>query len=540
MIHTLYTFIFFVLAFISPLSITAQVCPSNAATPKVLIAGDSWAQYMWDDNAHNIIFDKFGYADYDMISESLDSNPGAGYTGTEYAISGSEAREWVDQANYPWIANVVAALNANPTIETVVLSIGGNDILAAKSGGGWYKDMDLDNPGSEAALFSTIEANTQVIIDAVLAVRPNINVLISSYDFVNFNVNGFACIFYACPKRRDLSRDPDNDLITDRELNELMITVEQRRIEMANAQDRVYYDNSVGLMHHYYGDGESAPGVLPRPGMVAPDYSPFPGGNTNNPALRGNFRNIADPIHLDAEGYRYKVSQQVDGYFLERFFGAFSTTDLRSEGGNNDGWTTGDDNGTNGIIVGDDGTNRYKGIISFDKSQWNPSETITEATLYFVRQNSTGVNPFTNADFGTFQIEVKDGTFGNAAIELSDATAVATATDVGCFYGTASGNHYTVRVDLNQTALDVLNSSSDRVQFRISFSNLNDNDGEDAVIFYDGDDSALPPASGNPIPHRGLINDNNNAAPFIRINTVTTALPVVLQSFDAYKSNGHA
>jgi len=109
----------------------------------------------------------------------------------------------------------VAALTANPTIETVVLSIRGNGILAAKSGGGWYKDMDLDNAGSEEALFNTIEANTQSIIDAVLAVRPNINVLLSSYDFVNFNVNPFLCLFYACPKRQDLSRDPDNDLMVE-------------------------------------------------------------------------------------------------------------------------------------------------------------------------------------------------------------------------------------------------------------------------------------------------------------------------------------
>jgi len=71
----------------------AQVCPSNSSTPKMLIAGDSWAQFMWDDNAHDIIFDKFGYANHEMISESLGSSPGSGYSGSEYAISGSEARE---------------------------------------------------------------------------------------------------------------------------------------------------------------------------------------------------------------------------------------------------------------------------------------------------------------------------------------------------------------------------------------------------------------------------------------------------------------
>ncbi|MEO6075692.1 MAG: hypothetical protein ABIP56_02695, partial [Dokdonella sp.] len=163
-------------------------CPSTTPTPRVLLAGDSWAQYMWDDNAHNITFDKYGQADKLAVSRSLGSNPGANYTGTEYAISGSEAREWVDTANYPWIANVVAELNANPTIDSIMFSLGGNDILAGKSGGGFYKDMDLDVPGSTEALFATILGNSTTITNAFKAVRPNVDVLVSSYEYPNFNV----------------------------------------------------------------------------------------------------------------------------------------------------------------------------------------------------------------------------------------------------------------------------------------------------------------------------------------------------------------
>jgi len=111
---------------------------------------------MWDDDSYDDLFDKFGHGDKRAQSRSLDANPGSGHTGPEYAISGSEAREWADTANYPWIANMVADLTANSSIDTVVLSIGGNDVLAARSGGGWYKDMDLDSSGSEEALFDRI------------------------------------------------------------------------------------------------------------------------------------------------------------------------------------------------------------------------------------------------------------------------------------------------------------------------------------------------------------------------------------------------
>ena len=82
----------------------AQTCTPQ---PKVIIAGDSWAQYMSDDGTHNVIFDKFGHPDFDLLGQSLGANPGSGYTGSEYAISGSEAREWADTVNYPWVDNVI-------------------------------------------------------------------------------------------------------------------------------------------------------------------------------------------------------------------------------------------------------------------------------------------------------------------------------------------------------------------------------------------------------------------------------------------------
>lgn len=331
----------------------AGACPATTPTPRVLLAGDSWAQYMWDDDAHNAIFDKFGQADKLAVSRSLGSNPGAGYSGPEYAVSGSEAREWVDTANYPWIANVVAELLAEPTIDTVMFSLGGNDVLAGKSEGGWYKDMDLDVPGSEQALFDRILADSATITDAFTAVRPQVDVLVSSYEYPNFNVTPiFVCLFYACPKRDDLSRDPTNALVTDAELNAMILYVESTRIAWINADPRLHFDHGVGEMHHYYGDGISPPGVLPRPGQHAPDYEPFPGGNPNQPTLRENFRLVsgfsADPIHLNPAGYRYKVAVQTESHFFPRFRGEVSQT-LTSLGGNLDGWTSGVDSGSDDI-----------------------------------------------------------------------------------------------------------------------------------------------------------------------------------------------
>ena len=44
--------------------------PANSAglTTRVLLAGDSWARYMWTDGSHNDIFDRYGRGDLRTLS----------------------------------------------------------------------------------------------------------------------------------------------------------------------------------------------------------------------------------------------------------------------------------------------------------------------------------------------------------------------------------------------------------------------------------------------------------------------------------------
>jgi flagellar hook capping protein FlgD len=483
----------------APINPYANTLPPSLAPgvahPWVLLAGDSWAQYMWDDGSHNDIFDRYGHAEKRALSRSLGSDPGPGYTGPEYAISGSEARQWVDTAHYPWIANMVADLNANPTIDRVLLSIDGNDMLAAKSGGGWYKDMDLDVPGSEQALFNTIHNNTVTIMNAALGVRPDLHVVLSSYDYPNFNT-GIWCFLYACPKRQDLARDPTNDPITDQEINGMMVTMEGIRIGWVNAMSRVDYDNSVGLMHYFYGDGTPTgpPLTLPRPGTVPPNYTPFPGGNPQTPTLRANFRSAPDPIHLNLAGYQYKIIQETEALFFPHFRGNALAT-FYSRGGSEDGWTTGSTTGTTGILLGDNGPSVYYGIVSFDTSSLPDDATITNARFYFTRSALTGVNPFSSGALGIPRVDVMNGTFGVAAVEASDAFAAATASNAGFLAGSATSNGYAVGVELTGAGLTAINLTG-TTQFRMSFPNVGSGSGADAVTFYDGDNTA--PLTGFP------------------------------------------
>ncbi len=277
----------------------------------------------------------------------------------------------------------------------------------------------------------------------------------------------------------------------------MMVNVEERRIGWTRANPRLAYDNSVGLMHHVYGDGVSAPGILPRPGLEAPNYLPFPGGNPLLPTLRENFRPAfgldADPIHLDFDGYQYKITQQVESYFLPRFrFDSSSATGpeatLRSEGGERDGWTDGGTVDTSTLRLGDDGAAPSVSILSFDTSSLPDGIEITAASLYLQRSGVEGSNPFLSGDLGNAVLDVASGSFGEPELEAGDATAPADATNAGCFVGSVRDDHYALRVDFTPEGLAAINSEG-LTQLRLSFPTADP--GADAVFFHTGDGQLL-------------------------------------------------
>lgn len=490
---------------------------TNSTVPRIAIAGDSWAQYMADDNSHNTMLKMYGHADKSAIAETFEICIGC--TGSpgpnDYAVSGSEARQWADEANYNYLQNLIDALNANPTIDWVVLSIGGNDILAGKSEGGWYKDMDLDIPGSEAALFDVVAANTQYIMDQVwLRARPNINFMISGYDFPNFNVpNNFPlylCDAYACEKRKDLSRDPDNDLITDVEISAMMETVEGIRKTVADANPKIFYDNGMGLMHHHYGYddglyGNILPGTTDEP-MGATPYDS--GGDANTPTDRDNFRPVglfgifgsfnADPIHLDFEGYEFKIKNQMDHILFEdlRMNTSDNTTTIWSDGAS-DGYVDVIGNSTNndGIRVGDDGffsaSNDYRGILSFYTGDLPDNAQVTGASIYMIR-SSENDNPFKHNDRNPV-LDIKNGHFGNSStLEVIDGTDAASASNIGCFIGEADADKHAIRIDIDPAGLSHFNKTG-MTQFRFYFDEADWS--AEYINFYDGGGiaAALPP-----------------------------------------------
>lgn len=140
------------------------------------------------------------------------------------------------------------------------------------------------------------------------------------------------------------------------------------------------------------------------------------------------------------------------------------------------------------LRVGDDDSRKqYKAVLSFDTSSLPDSVTISSATLRIYVGATSGTSPF---DWpATCQVDVKTGTFGTQALQLSDfsnLTAPATATQVASLtrqdtIGLASIG------SLNGAGLSAINKTG-LTQFRIYFSVDDDNDSTgDGYGFYSGD-----------------------------------------------------
>lgn len=555
--------------------------------PRVALAGDSWAWYMYDrddDDLHNhdIIFDKFGQGDKSVIGDGADSL--ASYNAfpeaervDKYTVGGTQARHWADLENWPLQTALNKALTLNPTVDIVMFSIGGNDFLEVPARdsdtisdplqGGWYQYMDLDyGLGFEQSYFDLALTNAMAVITNTRAVHPSTDFLMTSYDYPNFNNEPIVpyCELYSCNKRRELSyKDPltslPSPLISDIDINDLLARVEKQRGEMIEAYGNgVFYDNGMGLNHYYYGydfspymhggNEQADPGTLPYPERTFP-YTD--GGNPLLPSIRPNFRPFPfpitntpsdlDPLHLTDHAYQYKITNQVENYFLDKFRGEPTAT-FFSQGGDNDGWTDGTTFGIESIQIGDagEGVTVY-GIVSFDTSNLPDDVAISAASFYLLRDvGGEGSNPFESGALGSVQVDVANGFFGgSAAVEVGDAGASADASDIACAHGSAREEHFAIRFDVTSDGLTQINRTG-TTQFRIAFT-LTDAE-IDRLLFKDGDSERLPAGTTettnvvynlqnhfiDSIVHEGLANVMGTPHPFLDVKYTSATTPTAI------------
>lgn len=123
--------------------------------------------------------------------------------------------------------------------------------------------------------------------------------------------------------------------------------------------------------------------------------------------------------------------------------------------------------------LGDDPAKRqYRGILSFNTGSIPDNATITAVTLKVKRVNVVGGgNPL--AIFQGFMVDLRNGMFGTAALQISDFQSVGSGT-FGPFSPALTNNAYSINLTGGQTLINKLTTNSGLTQLRLRFK-LDDN-----------------------------------------------------------------
>lgn len=304
-------------------ALEAKVLPDPI--PRIAVVGDSWGMFLWWFRSFKKALQELGFDRYIEVAN-------------ESVVGGGKTFQFVNEEQFPPAtairASISRMLEEFPTIDVVVISLGGNDVLYGTE----YvlpedplKSVRAQCPGhpedyNAILLDKIINNDLQNIVDYILAIRPDIRVLLMSYDYGGEM------------KRRECSLEIQ-------QLGIMAMDVYKQRI--ADANDRVFFCNNYGLMQYTYGvyeyqlDSDNKPipesGVLALPpgtvkdGYSADDYPPLrlpnpddifvqPWTEGGNPALLPGYPDQYSPLfslldmnmHLSEDGYNVMAKRMVE------------------------------------------------------------------------------------------------------------------------------------------------------------------------------------------------------------------------------------
>ena len=273
------------------LALVAVLLASPALSQdRVLLVGDSWAGGLWENRTLRAVFAANGRPDITEWGEFT-------------ALGGTTAEGWSQPESLQLLTD---ELTSYPTLDTVQLTLGGNDFLAAPEFGGWFVGM---TPTQEAAMHSRIAANLAVTVDHVLAHSVAMEVVISLYDYLNYRDFPGACLVLW----EELGSP------TPRQINDALNRLHDSIAAAFVGNSRVTVIDHRGLMQFTYGfpDENIPPGTL------------LPPGDLERPSPR---QALGDCIHLQPDGL-FALGQQLwQLYYDQRFNGASLFTDGFEQG----------------------------------------------------------------------------------------------------------------------------------------------------------------------------------------------------------------
>jgi hypothetical protein len=148
------------------------------------------------------------------------------------------------------------------------------------------------------------------------------------------------------------------------------------------------------------------------------------------------------------------------------------------------------DNTSTTLLLGDDvGRRQYRSVLSFDTSGLPDNAVITKITLKIRRQGITGGGNPANI-FQGLMVDIRRGTFGNSALQLTDWQLRANQT-IELLKPTASNGWYLLDLTVAKACINKLATGGGLTQMRLRFK-LDDNNNTIAnyLSLYSGNASA--------------------------------------------------
>jgi len=249
---------------------------------RILVIGDSWASPVAPEL--QIVLHENGYTDI-----TVDSTP---FIGQSWQMSSADR-----------LRDIGYWLEQRPDVTIVQMSIGGNDWLSSD----WTPYQS--GTAKETNLIAGIIGNIETVVDHIISLRPDIQILWSTYDF---------------------PRPVDN--VSPLEMNTFLITFAEKISQFAMSKPNVSVVDLNGTLQLAFGfDGVKHtpfdPAVVIPPGdpsLPDPRYpSPF------EPFLSN------DAWHMIPDGYKALAQAQFEGYYAPLLAGQ----NFLINPGLNDAWT---------------------------------------------------------------------------------------------------------------------------------------------------------------------------------------------------------
>lgn len=293
------------LAFV--VGITAWTAPVMAVE-RIVTIGDSWA-FLIANGSPGTVPPVSGYGN---AMQTMLNTYHPGVTVANEAFGGGTAAQHATM-----LADITARINAHPTADIVWLSSGGNDMLLGQLAGGYYNTM---SPEQKGALYSAIGANVNTVVNHILSIRPDLQVVIEGYDYINVwdTVTGQAGDTVRFNLGIGKSGVPLVDLAQNQTLNQAFRDMEQQKVALADASRRVHHIWNYGLNSSVAGYSGYF-GTVPGQGFYPPDLWP-------DLPVRASLMGASDPIHLNTQGYVNLSVRAEQAYFGTALQAASLTT----------------------------------------------------------------------------------------------------------------------------------------------------------------------------------------------------------------------